>query len=60
MALVKKINKDIMKVVGPVDDFLRICLMFPLGDALIQYFVEQRVKGQGLLAFKVTYENVTN
>ena len=56
----EKINKDIVKVVGLVDDFLRVCLMFPLGDALIQCFVEQRVKGQGLLAFKVTYENVPN
>ena len=60
MALVKKINKDIVKVVGLVDDFLRVCLMFPLGDALIQCFMEQRVKGHGLLAFKVTYENVPN
>lgn len=57
--LAKEINTDIVKVIGPVGDFLRVRLMFPLADAL-QNYVEQRVKGQGLLRFKVKYENVPN
>ena len=32
--LAKEINTDIVKVIGPVVDFLRVRLMFPLADAL--------------------------
>ena len=57
--LARKISPDIIKAVGQVEDFLRVRLMFPLGDSL-HNFVWQKVKGHGLLAFKVKYENVPN
>lgn len=57
--IAKKISSDIVEIIGVVGDFLRVRLMFPLSDAL-HNFVEQRVKGQGLLRFNVKYENVPN
>ena len=45
--LARKISKDISKVVGAMDDLLRVCLMFPLGDGLHNL--------EGVLGFEYTW-----
>lgn len=37
LVLARRISRDVVKVIDPVDDFLRVCLMFPQGDAQHNY-----------------------
>jgi hypothetical protein len=57
--LARKTSLDIVKVISPVEDFVRVRLMFLLLNSL-HNFVEQKVELHGVLAFKVQYENVPN
>ena len=55
--LARKISRKVVKVDGPVENYFRVRVSFPLDEPL-KGQVQAKVKGHGELVFRVTNENV--
>uniref|UniRef100_K3Z045 CCHC-type domain-containing protein n=1 Tax=Setaria italica TaxID=4555 RepID=K3Z045_SETIT len=51
------VSNKVIEVMGPVRNFLRAQVTFPLEEAL-KLFVEAKIKDKGIMQFEVKYENV--